>query len=115
MEIFIKLEKKIRCIELMNETRECVLNFIESYYYDKNRVNEIINKLKDSINVNKNNHLTNITEFYNFCKIYTEDAETDEDIKNKDDIIKILHNNKGLDKIQKAINIIKNIEKIYYK
>jgi cell division ATPase FtsA len=129
---FKAIESKIRTNEDMIERRSAVANFMESYYLDVANVNKLIANIVqdqsekfvnqpigtvkdvDSIPTNKLVcPLKEIYEFYRFCRVYgqeSNDESTETKRKYIDDLLKDVH---GLQQLEKAVRIVKNIMQFY--
>lgn len=136
-------ENIIRNMENISERRQNVINFMEGFYYDSDGCDNLLKTITNKYNADQHNSnqynsnqynldqhnsnnkfdttsalssntsLKNVQEFYDFCKIYTDEAITDKDIEQQQSIKNLLHDDYALGKLEEAIIIIKNIQQFY--
>lgn len=128
---YTDIERQIVETEKMIERRQEFTNFMESYYFDKDDVNKLINLIaRDQVEKNQSlelcvldvddtpasplsTPLKEVYEFYQFCRCYCEEsADPDKCIK-KDRIETILSDDYSLKQMERAAQIIKNIKATY--
>ena len=134
IEYYHKIESDIRNSEKNIEDRQNFINFMEAYYFDKDKVNKLMNIIANDFNrrdmkigVKFNgkldvNHVYNsqfssplkeVYEFYQFCRSYCEDAITDDQIEKKQRVENILNDTEAIKGLLKAVQIIINIQDTY--
>lgn len=130
---YVKLERNFATIEKLIERRYNFTNFMESYYLNKDMVNELISSI-NSKDIKKENDTTiiinnvdeipardlsyplkEVYEFYQFCKTYcsAEDLMDDHMLSRKRHIEKILGDEISLAQMEKGVEIIKIIQSKY--
>jgi hypothetical protein len=128
------IESDLISNENITSRRHVIQNFFESYYYQKENVNNILKNIKKSNTKSNTNNVIELVEsiddvnvdlsllsspskdiyqFFHFCKIYTEDSLNDECNKRKKQIDEMLHTMSGIEIFENTINTIVNIQNKY--
>lgn len=128
---YASIEEQILAMEKIVERRQEFANFMETYYLDKDAVNDLINVIArdqiekgTSVEISIQNvddqpitalvpPLKEVYEFYQFCRSYCEDPDTDEKRAKKLHIDTILSDDYSLKQMERAAQIIKTIKGKY--